>query len=277
MNKKAFSIAEATIALLIGSLILGMAAPMISKQIKNNNANDAQISILLRRIENLERNNTTSIPAGSIIFFEGNCPDDTWTDMSNAFAGRYVRIAGTYDICDKQGENADGSCVSTKSTATISAGLKQGEANRRIVGTTPATTSTNSTYIGHGFWGKTNTIDGYVELLKEHGSLTGVFDYVTSSQVNGTDSTSPFKLPTGWQNFQWPVASYPKMYNTNNTYLQYLQPSFMSPSPMAPNGSPRRDYINSIDTKRVLPTDTTNDETRPKTIVLRACKAPSNN
>ena len=72
MNKKTFSIAEVTIALLIGSLILGMTAPMISKQIKNNNSSDAQISILLRRIENLERNNTTPIPAGSIIFFEGN-------------------------------------------------------------------------------------------------------------------------------------------------------------------------------------------------------------
>ena len=54
-NKKGFSVAEATIALLIGSIILGMSAPMITSQIKRNNFSDVQSNILNRRIENLQR------------------------------------------------------------------------------------------------------------------------------------------------------------------------------------------------------------------------------
>ncbi len=50
-SKKAFSVAEATIALLIGSVALGMAAPMITKQIKYNNMSEVQTRVLNQRIE----------------------------------------------------------------------------------------------------------------------------------------------------------------------------------------------------------------------------------
>jgi len=43
---RAFSVAEVAIALLIGSIILGMAAPMITKQIKNEETQYVQIEIL---------------------------------------------------------------------------------------------------------------------------------------------------------------------------------------------------------------------------------------
>ena len=89
--KKGFSIAEALVALLIGSLILGASAPIISKQIKHNNFSDAQVQLLLRRIEQLERRNTT-VPSGAIMFFNANeCPD-TWTEIKN-LGGKYPRIA----------------------------------------------------------------------------------------------------------------------------------------------------------------------------------------
>ena len=54
-SKKAFSLAEAMIALLIGSLILGVSAPMISKQIKYNNFSDAQAALFSKKIEEVER------------------------------------------------------------------------------------------------------------------------------------------------------------------------------------------------------------------------------
>ena len=43
---RAFSVAEVAIALLIGSIILGMAAPMITKQLKNEKTQYVQIEIL---------------------------------------------------------------------------------------------------------------------------------------------------------------------------------------------------------------------------------------
>ena len=91
---KAFSIAEAVIALLIGSLILGSVAPMVSKQIKFNNASDAQISVLLRRIEQLENRIE---PEGSIKFFyDRPCPTG-WTSIvsrsNESLDGYYLRIS----------------------------------------------------------------------------------------------------------------------------------------------------------------------------------------
>ena len=56
-SKKAFSVAEATIALLIGSVALGMAAPMITKQIKSNNMADTQSRVLTQRINNIVEDN----------------------------------------------------------------------------------------------------------------------------------------------------------------------------------------------------------------------------
>ena len=51
-SKKAFSIAEALIALLIGGLILGMSAPLITKQLKHNSFTDIQAQLLNRKVEN---------------------------------------------------------------------------------------------------------------------------------------------------------------------------------------------------------------------------------
>ena len=50
-QQTAFSVAEALIALLIGSLILGMSAPLITKQIKNQTLTDTQLQILQRQIQ----------------------------------------------------------------------------------------------------------------------------------------------------------------------------------------------------------------------------------
>ncbi len=51
---QAFSVAEAMIALLIGSLILGFSAPMISKQLQHNNFTNIQSQILSSKIDKID-------------------------------------------------------------------------------------------------------------------------------------------------------------------------------------------------------------------------------
>ena len=50
----AFSVAEAMIALLIGTIVLGFSAPMITKQLKHNDFTSIQTQILNKKIENVD-------------------------------------------------------------------------------------------------------------------------------------------------------------------------------------------------------------------------------
>ena len=83
MNKRrAFSVAEAFIVLLVGSIALGMSAPMITKQIKFQNMTDAQVRLindrnqdlreemaeLRARIEELENTDNSGIPEEQSLF-----------------------------------------------------------------------------------------------------------------------------------------------------------------------------------------------------------------
>ena len=260
ISRNGFSLAEAMIVILIGAIALGMSAPMISRQLRNETLTNTQMQIIQRQIDDL-RANRTNAPSGAIMFFEQRCPNN-WTDMSGEYAGRYIRIDGEYDVCDKQGEDAaTGECVAVKSTATLSAGMTQGESNSRVLGTLPGNDSNVSYY----------SKNDYVAKLKYYGVLTGAFDYVKSSEISDTNSV--FTFPNNWSSLHWlDNKGYAKIYKTANTYLEYTDPSLLTVqggSTSAPNW-----FITSIDTKRVLPTDTTNDETRPKTVVLKACKAP---
>ena len=97
-SKKAFSIAEALIALLIGSLILGMSAPMISKQLKFQNYSDIQIRQIIQRLELLEEER---VPRGTVAFFNSNvksqsssnpCPKG-WSAVPSDWNGRFFRVA----------------------------------------------------------------------------------------------------------------------------------------------------------------------------------------
>ena len=87
-TSNAFSVAEAMISLLIGSIILGLFAPMISKQLKHNNMSDVQAQVLNRKIDELR----TLIPTGAIMYFDlPTCPSGwsalsvTHPDSKNAF------------------------------------------------------------------------------------------------------------------------------------------------------------------------------------------------
>ncbi len=213
------------------------------------------MQVIQRQIDDL-RSNRVNVPAGAIMFFEGNCPDSTWTDLSASYAGRYVRLAGTYDVCDKQGENTDGSCVSVASEVTIKPSMTQSESNRRILGTFPGTDADLNM-----------DSDSYVDTYKRMGFLTGIFDYVTSEQFNKNDL---FKFPSDKNTHRW-FSSSNYTFNSPKKFLRYIDWNSLSNKNL--NSDPYW-FLNSVDSKRILPTDTINDETRPKTIVLRACRAP---
>ena len=89
-KKIAFSVAEAMVALLIGSIALGAAAPLITKQIKHNNSNGALEDVINDRLDEIERRLP---PAGSIIFLDSNrhngCPDG-WTMINQN--GKFFKI-----------------------------------------------------------------------------------------------------------------------------------------------------------------------------------------
>lgn len=91
MIKKGFSVAEAMIALLIGSIALGMAAPMITKQVKSQSLADSQMQILQDQINEL-RENQSNIDSGAVMFFRRTSCPDGWSIIKNK-GGYYLRIA----------------------------------------------------------------------------------------------------------------------------------------------------------------------------------------
>ena len=113
---KGFSVAEAMMALLIGSVALGAAAPMITKQVKQSNFSDTQFKVLNQKMENtseeIVQNKTEFkkqvddalkemdkrlesvdvIPTGAIMFFDlASCPDG-WTALNSE--GAFIRDIG---------------------------------------------------------------------------------------------------------------------------------------------------------------------------------------
>ncbi len=142
---RAFSIAEAMIVFTIVSVAIASVAPMVSKQMKHNDMSNVQMSVVMRQVEELRRevralrseleNMDDVVPSGTVAFFNlPDCPDG-WSDISSSWNGRFPRFAGNYDICDKKGENADGTCVnaSDSSVTNNSVGLMAGDGIRNII------------------------------------------------------------------------------------------------------------------------------------------------
>ena len=91
-NKKGFSVAEAFIALAIGGIVLGMSAPLISKQLQHNNMNDVQYQLLLKKIEE-----ATNVPQNAVMFFASTTCPTGWAKI-NDFGGHYLRIQDKGEI-----------------------------------------------------------------------------------------------------------------------------------------------------------------------------------
>ena len=126
---RAFSVAEAMISLLIGSLILGYSAPMIAKQIKHNNMSDVQVQVLNRKIEELRRTQA-NVPSGAVMFFNlPTCPDG-WSDISSNWNGRFPRFAGSYTSLEY--DTTSKTLKTTGTAQTLSVGATQEDAIRNV-------------------------------------------------------------------------------------------------------------------------------------------------
>ena len=115
-KRKAFSVAEAMITLLIGSVALGAAAPMITKQIKHNNYSKVQTNIISQQldrvttqnntrledmetnieeiIENVENRLSNAIPTGAVMYFDLTACPSGWTPLANKYpnaANAFIR------------------------------------------------------------------------------------------------------------------------------------------------------------------------------------------
>lgn len=156
-KRKGFSVAEAMIALLIGSVALGMAAPMITKQIKQSNFADAQARLFNQRMNDLVENNANfrleieelidekirevreemeDIPSGMVAFFNTTTCPNGWSAISSNWRGRFPRFAGQYTVLSY---NTSKKAFNTTGTAqTLSVGATQEDAIRNITGTGPA-------------------------------------------------------------------------------------------------------------------------------------------
>ncbi len=143
IKRRGFSVAEAMIALLIGSIALGMAAPMITKQIKQNNFADTERRILRQKIE-------TAIPSGMVSFFNIPCneimPENSWRDVPDSYKGRYPRIAGTINVPKYISDPKGGSFSDETTSITIKAGETMNDSSRKIYG-----------IIGSAYGGKDNS------------------------------------------------------------------------------------------------------------------------
>ncbi len=143
---RAFSVAEAMIALLIGSLILGYSAPMVAKQLKHNNMSDVQVQVLNRKIEELRRTQA-NIPSGAVMFFNlPTCPNG-WSDISSNWNGRFPRFAGSYTSLEY--DTTSKTLKTTGTAQTLSVGATQEDAIRNITGTVQGAGYENS-YVATG-------------------------------------------------------------------------------------------------------------------------------
>ncbi len=100
-SKKAFSIAEAMITLLIVSMALAAMAPMVSKQVKGVNNSIDKDALKNEIIKELQKD---LVPKGSVMFvskieeYKGNnaCPQG-WRNAGSAWDGRYPRMTTDFN------------------------------------------------------------------------------------------------------------------------------------------------------------------------------------
>lgn len=105
MKKRGFSVAEAMVVLLITSLALATASPLISKMMKSDGASKIGYNNLEEKIENMENKleileeqlkDLETIPSGSVVFFNlASCPTG-WKNVTTlGWGGRFFRVADT--------------------------------------------------------------------------------------------------------------------------------------------------------------------------------------
>lgn len=240
---KAFSVAEALIVLLIFAVWLAMSTPLFTKRTKS-------------AIPDMVSN----VPSGAVMYFDPDfrtsCPDG-WSDVSSKYEGRYIRIAGSFDVCDKSGES-EGSCSGNKTTKTVSAGTLQGDSMRRITGTFPGEDADVTMYKGYD--SSIGLHNSYVKNLEDYKILSGAFGFVKPS-----DAGDAWDVENYEQMLYSPNNSTLKEFSTVGDFIRYIDPSLLS----AVNSGAYHFFLTKFDSALVTPTDY---EVRPKSVAMLACR-----
>ena len=253
---KGFSVAEAFVALAIGGIVLGMAAPLISKQVQTQNFNDVQFRILKESL----------VPRGAVMFFDlESCPEG-WNPVDNSWNGRFIRLSGAYDICDKDGMSGNKCKMVLKSIGASEnkVGLLQEDATRRIKGRFPGQETGIDSLINQE-WRRVVFDDPhnkYVEQLKKYNALEAPFDFLTVEEIDNGDFDLPKEYPNIYhgENPDWPA------FEVKGKYMTYVDPAILELHGATVN---RLWFNTTFDTKKVTPIA---EENRPKSLTLLACK-----
>ena len=252
MKKKcAFSVAEAMVVLLIMSIVLGVSAPLISKQSKKIVEDRNKVDIL--------------VPYGAVMFFDPElvkkCPSG-WEKLPSKYEGRFIRTSGTYDVCDKDGENsASGRCnFNVDKTVNLEPGTFSGDSMRRIKGTFPGMDADVAMYSSLLIDKSIGVPNAYVKALKDLKILTGVFDYVKPADAGDAWDAG------NYQSYMYSKLS--KEYSTHGDYIRYIDPSILSFTPSSA-GPYFYFFLTKFDSKLMVPTA---EETTPKSVSMLACR-----
>ncbi len=196
--KKAFSIAEAMVVLMLVSIALAMSAPLISRSTKNTATNNLQIGNLINRIEELEKQK--GFVPGMVMFFDADytstCPEG-WRQVDEKYNGRYFRVSGSYNICDKKGEDSNGNCINQTQSDSVNGLFRpiSVSTDKNKPGTLLSDASRNIRG-GFGAWnivaqGVFYSGTGLKESIKSGGSTTTTVWFDSSRVVPTADENRP--------------------------------------------------------------------------------------
>ena len=95
------------VALAIGGVVLGLSAPLISNNIQGQNFSDAQLKLIMSRLEKLEQ---SQVPKGTVAFFSNSvmsqstnpCPKG-WSQAPSDWGGRFFKVAEVSTPADVKG------------------------------------------------------------------------------------------------------------------------------------------------------------------------------
>ena len=196
------------IALLIGSIALGMSAPMITKQVKQNNFSDAQVRITNDSIESirnevniLREEMSSSIPSGMVAFFAANSCPEGWAEINSSWQGRFPRFAGANYIKDYDKINK--AFKDTGVIESLNVGLLQDDAIRNITGSGPAfLTYGNNYYVNWSYL----TEDAFYKELSPKNETAGAGNLGNSRKTNILKFDANRSVPTSTENRPKAVA-----------------------------------------------------------------------
>ncbi len=191
------------IVILIGTIALGMSAPMISRQLKNETLTNTQMQVIQRQIDAL-KSRTAETPEGAVMFFLlRSCPDG-WYPINDYVSGGdisglngyFPRFAGSFSPSVDGYVGCDESDLTNKECKNFSS---------EVISNEPGTIYRDQIRNITGWGGTANSASVF------YGKVDGAFSYITnhgSKLRTATDGNKDWQIhfsaanvvPTGIEN-----------------------------------------------------------------------------